>query len=680
MSEFQLLPLSALIESDRNPRTTFDHAKLSELAASIKAVGVHTPILVRPLPGRRVPDTGPGITHEIIAGARRFRASQEAGETTIPAVIHDMDDNAALEAAIVENLQREGLSELDEAEGYEALMKHSGLNADQVGAKIGKSRSYVYGRMKLLDLCPEARSAMHSGKMDASKGLLIARIPDHKLQMKAVTAITKPNWQNDQMSVRAASDWLRQNVMLRLTDAPFKTKDATLMPAAGSCADCPKRTGANPELFSDVDSPDVCTDTKCYQKKVDAHTEKLADKARAKGLEVISGKEAKQLKPNSWTSPKDMDDLDRVVWVNDGDERKQKSLRTALTKEELQGQVKALIDPHTHKVVEVIPKTLAAIAEDRLRQSTEATGASEGQQARRRDAEALDMEKKYHILWRARAHQVIDPRIVAEEINKFQAPMLRALLTWMSDDPDWTALEHAMDKPDLDDYEALHAEIDVLPDAQLGITILRALLWRELDVQWGWNNGARVLELDTPVMSSCAEVLAIDLEAIRAEVQAEIREELEEKHRAEAAEKAAKASAAVPSAAQATGERGGKGKKTKASAAKKVKTSPEEARQGIAAAMQGKEKGAADDGRVVQDSSGADIEVGHRVEVVGDQLTGKCGKVSAIEGGNISVQLDGLTSDYIFSADELKSMGNTALSPQAAWPFPPKTTSKAVAA
>jgi ParB/RepB/Spo0J family partition protein len=687
MTTFQMLPLSALVESDRNPRTSFDHAKLSELAASIKAVGVHTPILVRPLPGRRVPDTGPGITHEIIAGARRFRASLEAEETTIPAVIHDMDDNAALEAAIVENLQREGLSELDEAEGYEALMKHSGLNADQVGAKIGKSRSYVYGRLKLLDLCPEAREAMHGGKMDASKGLLVARIPDHKLQMKAVAAITKPNWQNEQISVRAASDWLRQNVMLRLADAPFKTKDAALIPAAGSCTDCPKRTGANPELFADVDSPDVCTDTKCYQKKVDAHTDKLAEKARAKGLEVISGKEAKQLKPNSWTSPKDMDDLDRVVWVNDGDERKQKSLRSALTKEELQGQVKALIDPHTHKVVEVIPKTLGAIAEDRLRQSTEATGASESHQARRREAEAADLEKEYHTRWRARAHQVIDPRIVAEEINKFQAPMLRALLTWMSDDPDWTALEHAMDKPDLDDYAALHAEIAVLPDARLGITILRALLWQELDVQWGWNNGARVLDLDTPVMSSCAEVLAIDLDAIRAEVQVEMREELEEKQRVAAAEKAAKRSAAEPSAAQAGGGGGSKSKKKTpaAPAAKKLRTSPEEAMQGIAAAMQGAE-GAADDGRtgqvgsVMQDSAGADIEVGHRVEVVGDELKGKWGKVASITSTNVFVVLDGLTADYCFQADELKSHGNAKLNPVAAWPFPPKSTKKAVAA
>lgn len=682
---FQLLPLSALIESDRNPRTTFDQAKLSELAASIKAVGVHTPILVRPLPGRRVPDTDPSITYEIVAGARRFRASREAEQETIPAVIQEMDDSAALEAAIVENLQRVDLSELDEAEGYEALMKHSSLNADQVAAKIGKSRSYVYARMKLLDLCPEARLAMHGGKMDASKALMVARIPDHKLQIKAVTALTKPDWRGEQMSVRTASDWLRQNVMLRLADAPFKTKDATLLPAAGACVDCPKRTGANPELFTDVDSPDVCTDTKCYQSKVDAYTNKLADKARAKGLEVISGKAAKEMKPSSWSSIQGAEDLDRSIWVHsdDQDEPTQKSLRSALTKEELQGQVKALVDPHTHKVVEIIPKKLAAIAEERLRQSSEKTGGSKEQQKRRHAEEAQRLEKEYHERWRERAIEAIEPRVAAEEIHKFEEPMLRALLAWMGDDPDWDALEHAIDRPDLDDYELMRAEIQNLPAEKLGIVVLRALLYQERAVTWNWNNGARELDLETPVIASCAEVLGLDLTALQADAQAEMREELEEKQKA-ATEKA---SSPIPSAAQAGGEGGAKGKKktSAAPAGRKTKTSPEQAMQGIAAAMQGAE-GATDDGRtgqggkVMQDSAGADIEVGHRVEVVGDELKGKWGEVANITSTNVFVVLDGLTADYCFQAGELKSHGNPKLSPQAAWPFPPSGKKKAVTA
>ena len=142
---FALLPLHLVVPSLTNPRKTFRRDRMDELVASIKASGVHQPVLVRPLPGSRVQDTfdtgQPGMprpTHEIVAGERRYRASVEAGLPTIPALIRPLTDAQVLEIQLVENLQRDDLTELEEAEGYERLMQSSGITADAVAAKIGK--------------------------------------------------------------------------------------------------------------------------------------------------------------------------------------------------------------------------------------------------------------------------------------------------------------------------------------------------------------------------------------------------------------------------------------------------------------------------------------------------------------------------------------------------------------
>ena len=302
MTTFATLPLHLLISSPTNPRKTFDAAKLAELTASIQASGVHQPILVRPLPGSRMAetfDTGqPGMprpTHEIVAGERRYRASVNAdGVTTIPAMIREMTDDEVLEAQLVENLQRADLSELEEAEGYELLMQHTGISADALGDKIGKSRSYVYSRLKLLDLCQECKQALRTGQIDASRAILLARIPDGQLQIKALKYATEAHF-GEVPSVRALQVWLRQNVMLQLDRAPFQITAANLLPLAGSCKSCPKRTGAAPDIFSDVDGADICTDPPCYNQKCDAHLAELQHQADKRGMRLVYGPEAKAI-------------------------------------------------------------------------------------------------------------------------------------------------------------------------------------------------------------------------------------------------------------------------------------------------------------------------------------------------------------------------------------------------
>jgi ParB/RepB/Spo0J family partition protein len=292
---FADIGLSLITPSLTNPRKKFNAERLQELADSIKASGVHTPVLVRFLPGSRTPDTDREVIYELVAGERRYRASQLAGVNTIPAMIRPLSDDQVLEIQLVENLQRDDLTELEEAEGYESLMQHSGINADQVGSKIGKSRSYVYARLKLLDLSLECKEAMREGKIDASRALLIARIPDARLQAKALEEACRTDHNGDQASVRTLQTWLQRNVMLRLENATFKITDARLVEAAGSCKECPKRTGANPDLFADVTSADICTDPACFHGKEEAHRTALRKMADKKGMRVIEGEEAEEM-------------------------------------------------------------------------------------------------------------------------------------------------------------------------------------------------------------------------------------------------------------------------------------------------------------------------------------------------------------------------------------------------
>lgn len=345
---FAHLPLRQLVASLTNPRTTFNQPKLQELADSIRASGVHQPILVRPLPRDRVAETDRHVQYEIVAGERRFRACQLAGLATIPAMVRTMLDGEVLEVQIIENLQRDDLSELEEAEGYDRLMRHSDLSAEQVGTKISKSRSYVYARLKLLDLSGECRAALASGQIDASAGLSIARIPDHKLQLKALNFASTGASQNDRPSTRALQVWLQQNVMLPLERAPFQITDSRLVEAAGSCKDCPKRTGANPDIFADVSNADICTDPPCYNRKAEAHDLRNLARAEAKGMRLVNGSEAKSICYEKSSTMRGYSPLSQVR-DDAGGERLDNLLGNSF-----EGAV--LIDnPWTHELIEAVP-------------------------------------------------------------------------------------------------------------------------------------------------------------------------------------------------------------------------------------------------------------------------------------------------------------------------------------
>lgn len=292
-------PVELVVKSLTN-RKHFDPEALQALSDNIKARGIDQPIIVRALPGARLAETfgpwpasQPKPAYEIVSGERRYRAAVMAGLAQVPVIMRQYTDLEAIEAQLVENIQRESLSELDEAEGFEVWLQQPGITIDVVADKISKSRRYVFSRLQLLKLQPETKQALRTNHIDVSRALLLAPVHDPKLQIKALEYATTAS-DGTVPSVRLLQVWLQQNVMLALDRAPFPIMLASLVPAAGACKpDCPKRTSASPDIFEYVVSADTCTDLLCWKAKETAHTAALQAKADKLGMRLVHGKEAK---------------------------------------------------------------------------------------------------------------------------------------------------------------------------------------------------------------------------------------------------------------------------------------------------------------------------------------------------------------------------------------------------
>lgn len=178
-TQVQTLNLERVTQAAYQPRQVFEPESLAELAQSIREKGVLQPLLVRPR----------GDAFEIVAGERRWRASQLAGLTEIPVIIRDLGDREALEIAIIENLQREDLGPLEEARAYQALLDH-GLNQEGVAQAVGKGRSTVTNALRLLSLPESALKALDSGTISAGHARAILAQPekDRAWALEQITA------------------------------------------------------------------------------------------------------------------------------------------------------------------------------------------------------------------------------------------------------------------------------------------------------------------------------------------------------------------------------------------------------------------------------------------------------------------------------------------------------------
>jgi ParB family chromosome partitioning protein len=186
------VPIEFLKPNPRNPRRAFSDAELGELADSIRQHGVIQPIVVRPVRGAQ-------DRFEIIAGERRWRASQIAGLHEVPIVPVDVSDSDALEIAIIENVQREDLNAMEEAQGYHALADEFKRSQDEIAKIVGKSRSHVANMMRLTKLPAEVQAYIASGQLSAGHARALIGVPDplrppNALSRKASMCVRPRRW------------------------------------------------------------------------------------------------------------------------------------------------------------------------------------------------------------------------------------------------------------------------------------------------------------------------------------------------------------------------------------------------------------------------------------------------------------------------------------------------------
>lgn len=481
-------------------RKHFNKQELEELVTSIAEFGVLQPIIVRARPAAG------GYTHELVAGERRFLAADEAGLKKIPAVVRELTDEQVLEVQLIENLQRKDLHPMQEAEGYHELMEKHGHTADELADRLGKSKAYVYGRLKLLALCKQAREAFYSDAISASVALLIARIPGDKLQEQALRDLTG---YDEQVSYRRAAQIIQENYMLRLKGAPFPVNDPDLHKQAGPCSSCPKRTGNQPELFGDIESADVCTDPVCFGVKRREHGARLIKAAKAEGRQVIAGPEAKKIMPygNSSNYLNGYARLDSTVYDLPGN----KKVRSVIGKD---AAVALLQVPSTGEVVEIVKDSVLKAAVRKVRK--ESPGASNV------NSYAAEQRKRQQ---QAKIEKKVRYAIFAAVRPSLQAPSMREIAQFVLGELDYERREILCKVLELtpvekrgtaagkwqDVTETLEQHVAQLPDDQLPIMLRYMLLAQEFVVH-SYNIGKPERLL------AAAAAAGVDVKAIRKEV------------------------------------------------------------------------------------------------------------------------------------------------------------------
>ncbi|NQV56679.1 MAG: ParB/RepB/Spo0J family partition protein [Rhodospirillales bacterium] len=220
----EVAPIEALHPGANQPRQIFSDAEIGELAASIKRLGVLQPIIVRR-------DSNQPGRFEIIAGERRWRAAQVAQLHEVPIIVRELDDSQALEIALVENLQRENLSPLEEAEGYRRLIDEHAHTQDALGQMLGKSRSHVANTMRLLGLPDAVKDMVNAGELSAGHA-------------RAVLGATNP--------LQLAKRVVRRGLNVRQTEALVKRQDKKSAAGGGATKTAPQKNADTISLEKDL--------------------------------------------------------------------------------------------------------------------------------------------------------------------------------------------------------------------------------------------------------------------------------------------------------------------------------------------------------------------------------------------------------------------------------------------
>lgn len=510
----QAVAIADIHPSPTNPRKTFPEAEQAELIESVKRHGVMQPILVRPWPAAYHYE-GQAPKYELIAGERRYRAAKAAGLEVIAATVRDLDDHETLELQIVENLHRKDLNELEEAEGYELMTKQYGYTAEQLAEKIGKSKAYIYARLKLTALCEKARAAFREGRLDASRALLIARIPLPSLQVRATQEITEGY--GGPWAYRQAAEWIQRNYMLKLAEAPFPRADESLVAGAGKCHPCPKRTGTNPELYPDVKSADICTDPECFSAKKSAWMERQKTEAAATGKAVVTGDEARKIMP--YGPDNELQHyvvLDRPNYSAPQADGKHPTHRQLLADSKV---ATLMVEDHrTGKLIEVAKRSEIKKAMGAAGIAAPPSNADRNREADAQAKEEGEFRRRLHRQVRAAFQEDInehgatldedDMRLIARQFWSctWQENQKRIAATWIESEEK------------LSDYERAHAltkQIDTMTAAELCLLLIDLSLIGQTQVNTYSNDSTPTQLLDM------AKRLAVSPDTIRREIQVE---------------------------------------------------------------------------------------------------------------------------------------------------------------
>ena len=216
--QITVLPLQKIEPNPKQPRRTFDPEALQSLADSIAEHGVVQPLAVR--------DAGNGY-YQIIAGERRWRAARLAGLTELPVVVLEADDRTVMELALIENLQRQDLNPMEEAEGYRVLIEEYGLTQEQAAARVGKSRPAVTNALRLLALPDEVRAMVEEGTLSAGHARAVLTLNSQRLQKAAAQKIIALR-----LSVRQAEAMCKR---MAAEEKPKKVKPALTVDYVGEC-------------------------------------------------------------------------------------------------------------------------------------------------------------------------------------------------------------------------------------------------------------------------------------------------------------------------------------------------------------------------------------------------------------------------------------------------------------
>jgi ParB family chromosome partitioning protein len=182
--EIRDVEIDLIRPSQQQPRTTFDQAKLEELAQSIQTTGIIQPLLVRPMGGM----------YELVAGERRWRAAQLAGLTRVPAIVRDIPDEKVLELALIENIQRAELNPVEEAKAYKRLIETLGLTQDEVAQRVGRDRTFVTNYLRVLKLPKEIHELIETEKITFGHARALLSVQDPVAQRRLAQKIVNLNW------------------------------------------------------------------------------------------------------------------------------------------------------------------------------------------------------------------------------------------------------------------------------------------------------------------------------------------------------------------------------------------------------------------------------------------------------------------------------------------------------